>query len=323
MNQILDTGEEQFKNNNINYGNYNQNKKQKVYKEKSVIEINKIVIFFAISILILGICIIAGSIYAKDKINKNIEENATPVVNFNFNEDESSVDISVHHPKGITQVIYTLNNQDEKVIEGNNQQDIKTTVKLDGGKNKIVVKATDEMNHLVEYEQEYTVGNLAQIDLNNVDNAVKLTVTSVEKIKTVSYKWDDEQEKVIEVNSTQYSERITVPVGKHTLKIEVIDDKGIKTEKTQVVIGAKVPEIKVQAIKKLDGNVYYSISIKDEVILKNVKITLNDEEKVNIDVNSSEYTTEIVLQKGFDNKLIIEASNENLTTSKKAQCSLP
>lgn len=323
MNQILDTGEEQFKNNNINYGNYNQNKKQKVYKEKSVIEINKIVIFLAISILILGICIIAGSIYAKDKINKNIEENATPVVNFNFNEDESSVDISVHHPKGITQVIYTLNNQDEKVIEGNNQQDIKTTVKLDGGKNKIVVKATDEMNHLVEYEQEYTVGNLAQIDLNNVDNAVKLTVTSIEKIKTVSYKWDDEQEKVIEVNSTQYSERIIVPVGKHTLKIEVIDDKGIKTEKTQVVIGAKVPEIKVQAIKKLDGNVYYSISIKDEVILKNVKITLNDEEKVNIDVNSSEYTTEIVLQKGFDNKLIIEASNENLTTSKKAQCSLP
>ena len=310
MNQILDTGEEQFKNNNINYGNYNQNKKQKVYKEKSVIEINKIVIFFAISILILGICIIAGSIYAKDKINKNIEENATPVVNFNFNEDESSVDISVHHPKGITQVIYTLNNQDEKVIEGNNQQDIKTTVKLDGGKNKIVVKATDEMNHLVEYEQEYTVGNLAQIDLNNVDNAVKLTVTSVEKIKKVSYKWDDEQEKVIEVNSTQYSERIIAPVGKHTLKIEV-------------VIGAKVPEIKVQAIKKLDGNVYYSISIKDEVILKNVKITLNDEEKVNIDVNSSEYTTEIVLQKGFDNKLIIEASNENLTTSKKAQCSLP
>ena len=77
MNQILDTGEEQFKNNNINYGNYNQNKKQKVYKEKSVIEINKIVIFFAISILILGICIIAGSIYAKDKINKNIEENAS------------------------------------------------------------------------------------------------------------------------------------------------------------------------------------------------------------------------------------------------------
>ena len=225
MNQILDTGEEQFKNNNINYGNYNQNKKQKVYKEKSVIEINKIVIFFAISILILGICIIAGSIYAKDKINKNIEENATPVVNFNFNEDESSVDISVHHPKGITQVIYTLNNQDEKVIEGNNQQDIKTTVKLDGGKNKIVVKATDEMNHLVEYEQEYTVGNLAQIDLNNVDNAVKLTVTSVEKIKKVSYKWDDEQEKVIEVNSTQYSERIIAPVGKHTLKIEVIDDK--------------------------------------------------------------------------------------------------
>ena len=261
-----------------------------------------IVIFIVIVIISLGLSIYLPN---KDKINDEAED--------------KSVIYSVIEENGK----YGVKNQDEKVIEGNNQQDIKTTVKLDGGKNKIVVKATDEMNHLVEYEQEYTVGNLAQIDLNNVDNAVKLTVTSVEKIKKVSYKWDDEQEKVIEVNSTQYSERITAPVGKHTLKIEVIDDKGIKTEKTQVVIGAKVPEIKVQAIKKLDGNVYYSISIKDEVILKNVKITLNDEEKVNIDVNSSEYTTEIVLQKGFDNKLIIEASNENLTTSKKAQCSLP
>ena len=55
MNQILDTVEEQFKNNNINYGNYNQNKKQKVYKEKSVIEINKIVLIFAIRLLIIGI----------------------------------------------------------------------------------------------------------------------------------------------------------------------------------------------------------------------------------------------------------------------------
>ena len=218
-----------------------------------------IVIFIVIVIISLGLSIYLPN---KDKINDEAED--------------KSVIYSVIAENGK----YGVKNQDEKVIEGNNQQDIKTTVKLDGGKNKIVVKATDEMNHLVEYEQEYTVGNLAQIDLNNVDNAVKLTVTSVEKIKKVSYKWDDEQEKVIEVNSTQYSERIIAPVGKHTLKIEVIDDKGIKTEKTQVVIGAKVPEIKVQAIKKLDGNVYYSISIKDEVILKNVKITLNDEEKV-------------------------------------------
>ena len=57
MNQILDTGDEKFQNNNIKYEVYNSKTKKQPNHEKSVIEINKIVIFFAISILILGICI--------------------------------------------------------------------------------------------------------------------------------------------------------------------------------------------------------------------------------------------------------------------------
>ena len=40
------------------------------------------------------------------------------------------------------------------------------------------------------------------------------------------------------------------------------------------------PVKKGDVLATIYGNVYYSISIKDEVILKNVKITLNDEEKV-------------------------------------------
>ena len=46
MNQILDTGDEQFKNSNSNYGNYNKKQKTKVNKEKNIIEINKVIIFF-------------------------------------------------------------------------------------------------------------------------------------------------------------------------------------------------------------------------------------------------------------------------------------
>ena len=322
MNQILDTGDEKFKNNNKNYGNYNQPKTQKVPKQKNPIEINKIVIFFSISILILGICIIAGSIYAKDRINKNVEENATPIVNFNFNEDDSSVDILVHHTKGIVQVSYKLNDNEEEIIDGKNQQDIKTTVELEGGKNKIQVKAVDAMNHLVEYEREYTVGNLAQIALENIDNAVKMTVTSTEKIKTITYNWDDGEDTVINVDSLNYSDKITAPKGRHTLKIVVLDENNVKTEKTQVVIGATAPQIEVSLTIK-DNEYYYVINITDETLIKSVKITLDDEEKVNNDVNSSTYSTEIKLQDNSSNKLIIEASNGNLTSTSKKQRPLP
>ncbi len=320
MNQILDTGEEKFKNSSSTYGNYN--KKQKVYKEKSVIEINKIVIFFAISILILGICIIVGSIHAKEKINKTVEENATPEVKFSFNEENATVEISVHHPKGVTQVSYILNDQEEKNIDANNQQDVQSTIKLEGGKNKLTVKAIDEMNHLVEYEREYTIGNLAEIALENVDNAVKLTVNSVEKIKTIKYNWDDGEDVVVEVNSTEYINKITAPKGKHTLKIVVLDDKNIKTEKTQVVIGATAPKIEVSIISK-ENEYYYQINITDENNIKNVKIILEDEEQVNTEVNEKTYSTEIKLQDNSSNRIIIEASNGNLTSIVKKKRSLP
>ena len=53
MNQILITGDE------------------KVKKEKKPLPINVIVAFYAICIMILGICMISGSVYAKGKITES------------------------------------------------------------------------------------------------------------------------------------------------------------------------------------------------------------------------------------------------------------
>ena len=322
MNQILDTGDEKFKNNNINYGNYNQPKRQKVNKQKNPIEINKIAVFFAISILIFWICIITGSVYAKDRIQKVVEASARPTIDFNLNEEENSVDISVKHQKGIKQISYQLNNEEEKVINGNNQKTISTTIKLEGGKNKISVKAIDENNNIVEYEHEYIIGTLAEISLENVDNAVKITANSEEKIKTITYNWDDGEETTINVDSTDYTGKITAPKGRHTLKIVVLDEKNVKTEKTQVVIGATAPKIDVSLTIK-ENEYYCVINVTDETNIKNVKITLDGEEKINTDVNSTTYTTEVKLQDNASNVIVVEASNGNLTSTIKRQRPLP
>ncbi|OKZ57694.1 MAG: hypothetical protein BHV99_00310 [Clostridium sp. 26_21] len=321
MNQILDTGDEKFKSNKNSYGKYNETK-SKATKESSAIEIKKIVIFFSISLILLGSCFIVGSIFAKEKINQVVEESARPTIDFSFDEYNSSVDIQVKHVKGIKQVSYILNEQEEKLINGNDEKIINTTVKLDGGKNKIVVKAIDENDHIVEYEHEYTVGTLAEIKLENVDNGVKLSVKSEEKIKNITYKWDDGDEKDINVSSTEYAGTISAPKGKHTLKVVVVDEKNIKTEKTQVVIAATIPEIKV-SLELKDNEYYYVINISDENMLKNVKITLEGEEKINTDVNNKTYSTEIKLQNNSSNRIVIEASNGNLTGYSKKQRPLP
>ena len=52
MNQILVTGDEQV----------TAKVTQKVKKQKNVLPVNGIVVFYAISIIILGICLISGSV---------------------------------------------------------------------------------------------------------------------------------------------------------------------------------------------------------------------------------------------------------------------
>ena len=103
MNQILITGEEKVK-------------VKKVKKEKKLLPINGIVSFFAIAIIILGICMISGSVYAKDKINEVVEVNTKPKVEISRNDDDNTVEIKVKHIRNITKIVYKWNNGNENVI---------------------------------------------------------------------------------------------------------------------------------------------------------------------------------------------------------------
>ena len=115
MNQILVTGEE--------YGKQSKRQKQakqpKQPREKKVLGINTIVIFYAISIIILGMCMITGSVYAKEKINETVEANTKPTIQLNRDDDNNTIEILVKHIRGIAQVSYKWNDGEEVIIQGN------------------------------------------------------------------------------------------------------------------------------------------------------------------------------------------------------------
>ena len=69
-----------------------------------MLPIKVIVSFFAICIMILGICMISGGVYAKDKINDVVEANAKPQVDINRNDDNNTVEINIKHIRGIKQI---------------------------------------------------------------------------------------------------------------------------------------------------------------------------------------------------------------------------
>ena len=300
MNQILITGEEKV-----------QVKKEK--KEKKVVPINGIVSFFAITIIILGICMISGSVYAKDKINSVVEANAKPQVEINRNDEDNTIEINVKHIRNITKIVYRWNDEEETVLYGKNgesSKNVSETIDLISGKNTLSVGITEENGETVTYEKTYTAGNIPEIKLEAVSNGVKVIATSETTIDYISYNWDDGEEKKITVGDKNYEGTINAPRGQHTLKIEVVDTNNMKANKTQTVVGDTEPTLEIKP-QYVDGKVAFVINASDDEKITKVEITHNGGEKQVIDVNDLTYKKDIIMTTGETNTLIVKVTNLN------------
>ena len=297
MNQILITGEE----------------KVQVKKEKKVVPINGIVSFFAITIIILGICMISGSVYAKDKINSVVEANAKPQVEINRNDEDNTIEINVQHIRNITKIVYRWNDEEETVLYGKNgesSKNVSKTIDLIGGKNTLSVGITEENGETVTYEKTYTAGNIPEIKLEAVSNGVKVIATSETTIDYISYNWDDGEEEKITVGDKNYEGTINAPRGQHTLKIEVVDTNNMKANKTQTVVGDTEPTLEIKP-QYVDGKVAFVINASDDEKITKVEITHNGGEKQVIDVNDLTYKKDIIMTTGETNTLIVKVTNLN------------
>ena len=294
MNQILITGEE----------------KVKVKKEKKVLPIKVIVSFFAICIMILGICMISGGVYAKDKINDVVEANAKPQVDINRNDDNNTVEINIKHIRGIKQISYRWNDEEENVIDGKNQKNISETIDLIGGQNTLTVTITEENGQSVTYEKQYKVGNIPVIKLEAVSNGVQLNSTSETKIDYIVYNWDDGKEQKIEVGNTSYEGIINAPKGKHILKIRVVDVNQMEAKKEQEVVGDTEPTATVKP-QYVDGKVAFVIDAEDDENITTVEITHNGEAKQSENVGNTTYHKIVEMTEGETNTLIVTVTNIN------------
>ena len=295
MNQILITGEE----------------KVKVKKEKKALPVNVIVAFFAVCIIILGICMISGSVYAKEKINEVVAANSKPLVDISRNDENNTIEINVKHIRGITKIAYRWNDEEETVIDGKNRKNIIETIDLIGGENVLTVVITEENGQTVTYEKKYKVGNIPVIKLEAVSNGVQITATSEEaKISYISYNWDDGEEQKITVDEKEYSGVINAPKGLHTLKIEVVDSNNMKAKKEQAVVGDTEPDL-TEEPKVVNGKATFVIDASDDEGITTMEITHNKGTKQTIQVNSKTAHQEVVMTSGETNYLTVTVTNVN------------
>ena len=173
LNQILDVDD-------------NRGKKEKVKKSKAPkmprssgpVEIQSIVKFFAIAILIFGIGIIGTGSYSMYKDATQEVAKTKPVI-YVEQTGEKDILLKVTHDKELASITYDWNEEGATEVPTNNQKEVEVSITIPTGTNTLKVHASDINGQEIEYEKVYTVESDININLEPEGNNLKITANGI------------------------------------------------------------------------------------------------------------------------------------------------
>ncbi len=311
MNQILATKTD------------NKKRKKPRMPGKSVSsDIAKVTKVFAIGLIIFGGCVIGTGSYAlykeKETTNKTtINEMSKPVISVEAIEgDESTILLKTTSNIGIETVVYQWNDGKKTTLTGNGGKYLEQKVQIPSGSNVLNITVVDSQNQESTYSKKYELNS--NIKLEAIGNGkIKIEYAGETEISYLTYRWDDQDENKIDINSKTINQEIDTLNGKHTLTIIVVDVNNHTETKVQQTNGVSIPTID---IRFNEDKTSYIINVKDDVELKEVIITLDedDSKKYGQKINGKEFQFEIALKEGSDNKMKVQVTNSDDQTAEKA-----
>jgi hypothetical protein len=286
-------------------------------KKNAPVEINKVIIFFAIAIIIFGIVLIGGGLYAINK-NKTTEENPTTGTLTETSKPEISVTreddqilLEVTHTKAISIVTYQWNDDEAIEIETDDPYSISEEITIPFGTNTLYVTAVDENGEETNFVNEYTQDGdgkpVIELLLTN-ENKIRIKVQDVLGLKYIRYTWNSGNYVTIEANVDDLKiidELVEIPLGQNTLRVEAVNTDDMISVKELEVKGVKRP---VVSLRQEDSDLV--INIQDEVGLKVVNFTLNGTKYQIPCADLTEASVKVPLQQG-ENRIELTAENKD------------
>ena len=313
MNQILATNPEPKK---------SRNKKQKSSRGSFSSNIVNVTKFFAIGMTVFGGCIIGSGSYALYK-NDNMQNNSSmsvmskPIISVEKVEgDQSTILLKATSDVGIKTLVYQWNDGKTTTLSGNSGKYLEQKIQIPSGSNVLNITVTDEQGEESTYSKKYELNSNIKLEATG-NGKIKITYSGDTEISYLTYRWDDQDETKIDINSNTISQEIDTLNGKHKLTIVVVDVNNNTETKVQETNGVSIPTID---IKFNEDKTAYVINVKDDVELKEVIITLdeNDDKKYGQKLSGKEFQFEIPLKSGDDNKMKIQVTNSDDQTAEKA-----
>lgn len=320
MNQILLTNDYNNRNNKKNDVKNNKN-----YDRNNSKDIKKIIIFFAVVILIFGVAI--GILYGYKLYKNNKEQTKTlnkPEIALESTETE--VTINAKAEAGINKIIYQWNEEEENVRELGGRTKQEEKIDIPNGDNTLKVKVIDQAGQEIETTESFSRRGLAQdnyegieINLTTIDNEngngkIEIEITSEQPIKYVTYKRNDEEEKTNEPEEEKTYLKIDIDAKKenNNMDIYVEDVDGNSNQHKENIFVVTRPQFDVyREGDKLFMKITHDRGFKKiDFNINGIEITY-DETKEDYDANKTEVEYYFNLQEG-ENFVTITAYSEYL-----------
>lgn len=272
MNQILQVQEDRRRNNS------------------NPIDTKKIVLFFAVCLIIFGVIILGIGAYSayKNKSNTKVTPSTpdgsgsvqapdyvAPIITLTKTEDNKLV-INVESQTAIAHIIYNWNTDVATTLDETGKTSIEEIIDIPVGENTINISVIDSNGKETKKQETYKIEQTKPIiDLSVIGNNIKIVVTSETELSYVTYKWNSEEEQKNDMltfeNRKKFEKELEIPKGQNTLKIEAVDVNGNKSEKSQEIKGvAKLKDPKV-----IVSGEYINFTFEAEDNMKTVEITFN------------------------------------------------
>lgn len=276
------------------------NDRKNVKKVRKPIATNSILRFFAISIIIFGIFMVGTGVYAIYKNQVELaEQNLEPTISIE-NKTETSILLKVMHKKGIVKVQYAWNNDEVTVIDGNNARYVEDVIDIPSGTNVLHVLVQDENGKEITYEKQYETESNIGFEVSG--NNIKVTYNGNKNVSYMTYRWDEDEEKTIEINDTSIEYEIEAIKGLHTLTVVVVNDDNSTDTKSQKINGISKPSL---TINYDDEFKHFVIKASDDEQITKIEYRLNYDDEQNyvldleeMNLKDVEYTLKNEFQPG-------------------------
>lgn len=292
MNQILSTGDKNEKSN-----------------------INNIIRFFCVIIIIFAIFFVIQGIYAvvKYKDEKFIKTMDKPDIV--INSKGGSAIINVKSNNNISKLVYSWNNGEPMEIDVQNKTELEQEV-LVPNENctlNIIIIYSNGVSYKYKKEFEYNPNVdivMPEIKINAIPGKITIEAKDNTEMAYITYKWNDEEEIKIEASGEDLSkivQEIEVKKGTNKLKVSATDKAGNTAYDENDILGVSKPKI---TVGKSGSNLIIKVTDDDEVTKVEYNFNGTNYTKENTGENRKEFEFKQEMQQG-ENVIVIKAYNKS------------